>query len=259
MIRSLLAPVRVVTENVFRSMAFAKTPQGYPVGPQMQARATADMRSTIAMLLTQLPKPPRALDDGSANKYVVRLTRISPGYTDDDGLAGGTMKAVRDEVAKWIGIDDGHALIRFEYDQMSCPRSKFALRIEVEDQAPGEPVRLELGDLPATIREARPRGSEKLQKRTPAPMQQGALVFRKSWALCPWEQDGTGEAILTPLAMTGHDPPKRIRMHVPAVILSGAASVRYRPGSSIELERHEYEVEGSKAYVYMTAETEERP
>lgn len=258
MIRSLLAPVRVVTENVFRSMAFAKTPQGYPVGPQMQARATADMRATIAMLLTQLPKPQRALDDGRANKYVVRLTRISPGYTDDDGLAGGTMKAVRDEVAKWIGIDDGHALIRFVYDQQSCPRSKFALRIEVEDQAPGEPVRLELGDLPATIREARPRGSEKLPKRPPAPMQQGALVFRKCYSLCPWEQDG-GEPVLTPLAMTGHDPPRRIRMHVPAVILSGAASVRYRPGSSVELERHEYEVEGRSAYVYMTEETKERP
>lgn len=259
MIRSLAAPIKILTENTFRSMAYAKSASGSPVGMHLQSKATRDTRATIAMLLTQLPKPRPTLEDGSANKYVVRLTRISPGYTDDDGLAGGTMKAVRDAVAEWVGVDDGRRdLIRFEYDQMSCPRSKFALRIEVEDQAPGEPVRLELGDLPATIREARPRGSEKLPKRAPAPMQQGALVFRKSWALCPWEQDG-GEPVLTPLAMTGHDPPRRIRMHVPAVILSGAASVRYRPGSSVELERHEYEVEGRSAYVYMTQETEERP
>jgi hypothetical protein len=53
----------------------------------------------------------------------VILTRISPGSRpmDDDNLAG-SMKAVRDEVSRILGVDDGRReLIRFTYEQNRGP------------------------------------------------------------------------------------------------------------------------------------------
>ena len=47
----------------------------------------------------------------------VRLTRVGPGMLDDDNLVG-AMKGVRDEVAKWLGIDDRHRdTVRYVYEQ----------------------------------------------------------------------------------------------------------------------------------------------
>lgn len=63
----------------------------------------------------------------------VRLTRVSPrGVADDDNLVG-AMKAVRDEVAAWLGIDDKHRnQVRYVYEQARGP---WGVRIEF-----GEPV-----------------------------------------------------------------------------------------------------------------------
>jgi hypothetical protein len=251
--RTITAPVKTLTENTFRSMAFAKTPAGYPIGPQMQARATRDMHAVIAALLTQLPRPRQVLADGTPNRFLVRLTRVSPNYTDDDGLAGGTMKAVRDEVATWCGIDDGHERIRFEYDQQACRRTEFALRIEVEDLEPGTDTIIERGRVPERITRARPRGSEKPKTGPSAPDAQTETVFRECYAVLPHEQDG-GDPVLSPLAMKGDEPPRVIAVRVPASVLSGAASVRYRPGSTVDLHRSLGRVEGRECWIYMAKE-----
>lgn len=52
----------------------------------------------------------------------VRLTRIAPSAgVDDDNLAG-ALKAVRDEVAACLGIDDRHTgLVRYVYAQQRGP------------------------------------------------------------------------------------------------------------------------------------------
>lgn len=53
----------------------------------------------------------------------VHLVRSSPGTrpADDDNLAG-ALKAVRDEVAAWLGVDDGNrAAVRFTYGQKRGP------------------------------------------------------------------------------------------------------------------------------------------
>ncbi len=65
----------------------------------------------------------------------VRLTRVSPGYrpVDDDNLSG-SLKGVRDEVAKWLGVDDGdRSKVRFVYAQRQ--REPWAVEIEF-----GEPI-----------------------------------------------------------------------------------------------------------------------
>jgi hypothetical protein len=46
----------------------------------------------------------------------VTLTRVSARQLDDDNLRG-ALKAVRDQVACALGVDDGSALVRWEYRQ----------------------------------------------------------------------------------------------------------------------------------------------
>ncbi len=60
----------------------------------------------------------------------VLLTRVSPGTRpmDDDNLAG-SLKGIRDAVAKRMGVDDGkRELIRFSYAQ---ERGPWGVRIEI--------------------------------------------------------------------------------------------------------------------------------
>jgi len=52
----------------------------------------------------------------SAGKVRVLLVRMSPRKLDDDNLRG-AMKAVRDAIAAWVGIDDGSEWWEWCYDQ----------------------------------------------------------------------------------------------------------------------------------------------
>ena len=61
---------------------------------------------------------------------IVRLVRLSPSLCDDDNLQG-AMKAVRDEVAKICGVDDGpNGPITWHYTQEKCKRGTFGVKIE---------------------------------------------------------------------------------------------------------------------------------
>lgn len=80
----------------------------------------------------------------------VRLTRVAPsGGVDDDNLVG-ALKAVRDQVAEWLGIDDRRSTqVRYVYAQSRGP---WGVTIEF-----GEPVagaQFELLDY-GTVREAK--------------------------------------------------------------------------------------------------------
>ena len=66
---------------------------------------------------------------------LVRLTRIGPKELDTDNLAG-AFKAIRDQIAKEIGIDDGAVnQIRFEYAQDAIGKRTYGIRVEVIEQA----------------------------------------------------------------------------------------------------------------------------
>jgi hypothetical protein len=64
----------------------------------------------------------------SAGPFFVRLTRLSPGKPDDDGLPD-ALKAARDTMAAALGIDDGRAEIAFAY---AGERRKGAIGLRVE-------------------------------------------------------------------------------------------------------------------------------
>ena len=61
---------------------------------------------------------------------IVRMVRLSPALCDGDNLQG-AMKAVRDEIAKINGVDDGPTgPITWVYAQEKCKRGTFGVRVE---------------------------------------------------------------------------------------------------------------------------------
>ena len=62
---------------------------------------------------------------------VVKLTRVSAGELDDDGLRS-ALKSVRDGIASALRIDDGSKLIRFDYAQEKCARGEYAVKVQIE-------------------------------------------------------------------------------------------------------------------------------
>ncbi len=69
---------------------------------------------------------------------VVKLVRLAPRRLDDDNLRG-AFKAVRDEIAALLGVNDGGDLVKWEYEQRKDPKALApAILIEIEELLDGE-------------------------------------------------------------------------------------------------------------------------
>lgn len=92
-------------------------------GRMAVAGRRAKQRATIELVLKPQPKRPLPC--------VVILTRIAPRRFDGDGLAA-AFKGVRDEIAKWLGVDDRDERIVWHYLQAKSlvPRAE-SIRITV--------------------------------------------------------------------------------------------------------------------------------
>ena len=87
----------------------------------IKARKIKKEREATAWALVNVEKP--------AIPCVVTLTRVCPGGRglDSDNLQG-AFKAVRDQVAQWLGVDDALAdQVRYEYAQARGP---WGVRVE---------------------------------------------------------------------------------------------------------------------------------
>jgi hypothetical protein len=84
--------------------------------PMARHRRVEAERGMVAWSLRGKQKPP--------TPCTVTLTRTAPSNgLDDDNLAS-ALKSVRDEVAKWLGVDDRHRdIVRYEYEQRRGPWS----------------------------------------------------------------------------------------------------------------------------------------
>jgi hypothetical protein len=67
-------------------------------------------------------------------RLVVELTRLSRGELDDDNLRG-ALKSVRDEVARWLGVDDRDPRVTWAYGQERARGFGVRIRIEREEAA----------------------------------------------------------------------------------------------------------------------------
>jgi hypothetical protein len=104
-----VAPIRVESPNRL-----------HDEHPGSRARRVRGERSAVREALARF-KP-------QAGPWLVRLFRLAPRRLDDDN-ATASMKAVRDEVAAWLGVDDRDPRVRFVVEQ---ERAKtYAVRIVV--------------------------------------------------------------------------------------------------------------------------------
>ncbi|MGL4648060.1 MAG: hypothetical protein ACRC1H_01530, partial [Caldilineaceae bacterium] len=89
-----------------------QTAPGLNVREHWRARSTRVKRerNAVASALVGLPRP--------ALPCTVLLTRMAPSSGLDDDNLPGALKGVRDEVAKWLGVDDRHRhIVRYAYSQ----------------------------------------------------------------------------------------------------------------------------------------------
>lgn len=99
--------------------------------PQKLARTKREQRRLVRLRLSPVDVPadvPR----------VVTLTRIAPRWLDGDNLQA-ALKACRDAVADWLGVDDAEhrSAVTWRYEQeRGAPRVQ-ALRVEVPDPPGG--------------------------------------------------------------------------------------------------------------------------
>lgn len=89
------------------------------------ARDKAKQRRIVAWSLMGKTKP--------ALPVVVTLCRIGVRDLDDDNLAS-AFKAVRDEIAKWLGCDDGpRSPVAWAYAQRRGEPKQYAVEITIEE------------------------------------------------------------------------------------------------------------------------------
>lgn len=91
---------------------------------RIRARRTCEHR-----LVTRAHLRKAGVYPGIGVPAVIHITRIAPRRLDSDNLAM-SAKAVRDEVAACIGIDDGDPSVSYRYEQRS-DGANYAVEIEI--------------------------------------------------------------------------------------------------------------------------------
>ncbi len=89
-----------------------------------RARKVKHQRAVVALVLRTVARP--------ALPCVVTITRCSRGTLDDDNAVS-SAKAVRDEVARWLGVDDRDGRVTWEVRQERAP---WGVRVSVRPQEP---------------------------------------------------------------------------------------------------------------------------
>lgn len=90
-----------------------------------RARRVKDERFAVGLVLNACKDP---LPEGPV--YRVTLTRCAPSNGLDGDNLQGALKAVRDEVAAFLGVDDGSHLVTWEYGQR---RAEWGVDIGIHD------------------------------------------------------------------------------------------------------------------------------
>lgn len=117
---SVTIPIRTVSEANTRGHWAARASR-----VKRQRTTTALTLRSCATGRTRLP-------------CVVSLVRVAPRALDDDNLRG-ALKAVRDELAVWLGLplnrrgqaDDSDPRVRWEYAQERGSPRQYAVRVEI--------------------------------------------------------------------------------------------------------------------------------
>lgn len=113
-----------------------RVPQCLGVTPNQMRRwhwsqtreAVAKCRRSVALVLSPHERP--------SLPVIVTMTRCSVGRCDDDGAIG-AMKSARDEIAKWLGVNDNDPRITWVVEQRKVKRADCGTEIKIEARAMG--------------------------------------------------------------------------------------------------------------------------
>jgi hypothetical protein len=81
-----------------------------------------------ALLFTRVALRQASLTPCDLVPCVVKLTRVSAGRMDTDGLAA-SQKGVRDGISEALCVDDGSSAIMFVYDQRKGPAKRHSVEV----------------------------------------------------------------------------------------------------------------------------------
>ena len=63
----------------------------------------------------------------------IKLVRAAPSNGLDDDSLPASMKAVRDQLTEWLGLDDDRTpMIKWSYDQRRSPRGCYLVEVSIE-------------------------------------------------------------------------------------------------------------------------------
>ncbi len=186
MIRSVELELKTISEanarEFWRVTAGRRADQRELVGKALREEfeASRPMFEAIEHLATGQPV-------AKLGQVVVELTRIAPGELDPDENLPMSFKAIKDEIADWLGLrTDRDKRVRWAYRQERSAAGVYKIRIAIRDDAPGADIIVqratqaehEAGKLLATHPKAKP----------PRPREgQAELPFARAFAALPWE------------------------------------------------------------------------
>lgn len=120
------APIRIESANVTRDRHWA-----------IRKRKTDEQRIAVALCFAAA-SPPSLRRNRRREQlppfpppYVVTITRIAPRGLDDDNAIAGA-KAVRDQLAACLGLDDGDARLTWLYAQRRGKPREYAIHVRIE-------------------------------------------------------------------------------------------------------------------------------
>jgi hypothetical protein len=87
----------------------------------------------------------------AAGFFVVRIVRIAPRALDDDNLAA-CLKAIRDGVAKAIGVNDRDPRVRYVADQWRGKPRESLIQIELYASVEPRPVNLDFREINGALK-----------------------------------------------------------------------------------------------------------
>lgn len=62
----------------------------------------------------------------------IHLVRVAPSNGLDDDSLPASMKAIRDQLTEWLGLDDDRTpLLKWSYDQRRGPRGAYAVEVTI--------------------------------------------------------------------------------------------------------------------------------
>lgn len=92
-----------------------------------QIRRKKRQRQDIRWILNVSPKP--------SLPCAVLMTRIAPRALDQGDNLNSAFKAIRDEIAAWLGIDDADPLVSWRYSQRRGATREYAVEITFIEEA----------------------------------------------------------------------------------------------------------------------------